>query len=102
MTTALTSYPEYRDSGVKWLGEVPSHWDMSRLKELAETQLSNVDKKSVEDESEVRLCNYVDVYYHDRIHGEMEFMTATAAPVEVRRFSLREGDVLITKDSETW
>ena len=96
------SYPKYRDSGIEWLEEIPAHWEVRRLKECASAWLSNVDKKSVEGEPEVRLCNYVDVYYHDRIHGEMEFMTATATPAQVRKFSLREGDVLITKDSETW
>ena len=25
-------YPEYKDSGVEWLGEVPVHWLLSRLK----------------------------------------------------------------------
>ena len=94
-------YPAYKDSGVEWLGEIPAHWVMRRLKGCANARLSNVDKKSVEGEPEVRLCNYVDVYYQDRIHGEMEFMTATATPAQVRNFSLREGDVLITKDSET-
>lgn len=24
-------YPAYKDSGVEWLGEVPGHWDVSRL-----------------------------------------------------------------------
>jgi type I restriction enzyme S subunit len=24
-------YPEYKDSGVEWLGEVPAHWDVTRL-----------------------------------------------------------------------
>ena len=26
-------YPEYRDSGVEWLGDVPAHWEVGRLKE---------------------------------------------------------------------
>jgi type I restriction enzyme S subunit len=25
-------YPEYRQSGVEWLAEVPIHWDINRLK----------------------------------------------------------------------
>jgi len=29
------TYPEYRDSGVQWLGEVPSHWETRRLKYAA-------------------------------------------------------------------
>ena len=24
-------YPEYKDSGVEWLGEVPGHWEVFRL-----------------------------------------------------------------------
>lgn len=27
-------YPSYRDSGVEWLGEVPSHWEVHRLGRL--------------------------------------------------------------------
>ena len=28
----MTSYPEYKSSGVDWLGEIPTHWQASRLK----------------------------------------------------------------------
>lgn len=28
------AYPEYKDSGVEWLGEVPTHWDCTALKRL--------------------------------------------------------------------
>ena len=27
-------YPEYKDSGVEWLGEVPGHWDLKRFKRI--------------------------------------------------------------------
>ena len=95
-------YPEYRDSGVEWLGEIPAHWEVKRLKTLASVQLSNVDKHSEESQVPVTLCNYVDVYYNDLITADLEFMSATATPEQVRRFLLRAGDVLITKDSESW
>ena len=95
-------YPEYRDSGVEWLGEIPAHWNVRRLKNIASVQLSNVDKKTVEGQAPVKLCNYVDVYYNDFITAGLKFMTATATPDQVRRFRLRTGDVLITKDSESW
>ena len=32
---ALKPYPAYKDSGVEWLGEVPEHWDTSKIKGLA-------------------------------------------------------------------
>ena len=28
-----TAYPDYRDSGVEWLGKVPKHWKVKRLKD---------------------------------------------------------------------
>jgi type I restriction enzyme S subunit len=32
MIADLKSYPAYKDSGVAWLGEVPEHWGVRRLK----------------------------------------------------------------------
>jgi len=95
-------YPAYKDSGVEWLGEIPKHWKVRRLKTLASVELSNVDKKSIEGQIAVELCNYTDVYYNEHITADLEFMAATASSEQVRRFSLRSGDVLITKDSESW
>ena len=28
-------YPAYKDSGTEWLGEIPAHWEVKRLKEFA-------------------------------------------------------------------
>ena len=95
-------YTEYKESGVDWLREIPAHWEMKRLKTVAALQLSNVDKHSEEGQVPVRLCNYVDVYYNDFITANLDFMNATATPDQMRRFRLRVGDVVVTKDSESW
>jgi type I restriction enzyme S subunit len=72
-----------------------------RLKHLASIAVSNVDKKTVSDERSVRLCNYTDVYYNERITAELPFMEATASADQIASFGLRADDVLLTKDSET-
>lgn len=90
-----------KDSDVAWLGKIPKHWELRRLKELSEIQNSNVDKKFHEHEIPVLLCNYVDVYKNDFIHGKLDFMPASADVSEIKRFQIRKDDVLITKDSET-
>ena len=95
------TYDSYKDSGFEWLGEVPSGWDVERLKIGATVLSSNVDKKTIEGELPVRLCNYTDVYYHDKITAEINFMEASAKPEEIIKFTLCNGDVVITKDSET-
>ena len=95
-------YPDYKDSGVEWLGEIPAHWEAKRLKDVASVQLSNVDKKTEEGQPPVQLCNYVDVYYNETITADLEFMRASATREQRQRFQLRVGDVVITKDSESW
>lgn len=35
MIANLKPYPVMKDSGVPWLGEVPEHWDVSKVKNLA-------------------------------------------------------------------
>lgn len=102
-TTGLDPSPRLKPSGVEWLGDVPEHWEMCRLKHVAVYRTSSVDKKTKEGELPVRLCNYTDVYYGSRIRvSACEFMQATASSDEVERFKLCDGDVLITKDSEDW
>ncbi|MDP4270833.1 MAG: restriction endonuclease subunit S [Bacteroidota bacterium] len=41
----LHKYPEYKDSGVEWLGEIPSHWEIVKLKRLfrEKKKITNVD-----------------------------------------------------------
>ncbi len=95
-------YPRYKPSGIDWLGEVPEHWEVKRLKTSARYCVSNVDKVPSGDELPVRLCNYTDVYYHEHIGPGMGLMETTATADEILRFGLRVGDVLITKDSEEW
>jgi type I restriction enzyme, S subunit len=98
---SFPKYPEYKDSGVEWLGDVPAHWCLERLKRISSVIPSNVDKKAYEGQGAVRLCNYTDVYYNDEITAEIDFMEATASEDEIRKFTLRAGDTIITKDSES-
>lgn len=93
-------YPVYKDSGNQWINEVPEHWKVKRLRHVATFNNSNVDKKSYEDQNEVMLCNYTDVYYNEFITSNLEFMNATASDAEIEKFKLKQGDVIITKDSE--
>ncbi len=95
-------YSTYKSSGTEWLGDVPAHWEVKRLRHASEMRVSNVDKHTKEYESRVSLCNYVDVYNNEYITERIEFMSATATLAEIGRFRLEVGDVLITKDSEKW
>lgn len=102
VTRGLDPKVKFKPSGVEWIGDIPEHWDARRLRTLAAVRASGVDKNTNEDEVPVMLCNYVDVYKNDRITAAIDFMKATATPEEIRAFELKAGDVIITKDSESW
>lgn len=91
---------KYKETGIEWLGKIPEHWQHTTIKNHFYVVPSNVDKKIKDNEIAVELCNYVDVYYNDFIDLSVPFMEATAKENEVRKFQLKEKDVLITKDSE--
>ena len=82
--------------------ELPSGWKLEKLKFFANIRNSNVDKTISEDEEPVRLCNYTDVYYNDRITPDLAFMAGSATKAEIERFHLKRHQVIITKDSEGW
>ena len=100
VTRGLNPDVKTKDSGIEWLGAMPVEWKIKKLKFVAAVQPSNVDKKSKENEKEVRLCNYTDVYYNEEITDDLSLMKATASDVQIRKFTLKRGDTIITKDSE--
>lgn len=49
---SLPRYPNYKDSGVEWLGEVPGHWKTKRIRFVAElnpskSEISQLDRDTV-------------------------------------------------------
>ncbi len=34
MSLTLNPYSEYKDSGLPWLGEIPAHWRLQRIKHI--------------------------------------------------------------------
>jgi restriction endonuclease S subunit len=74
-----------------------------KLADIANIEISGVDKKTIEGETPVRLCNFVDVYYNWAVTKEKAkaFMKASAKQTEIDKCSIGKGMVAITKDSET-
>lgn len=92
-TGKWTSYPAYKDSGVEWLGEVPTHWEVKRLKYSASIN----DEVLPETTDPDMHLSYVDIGSVHPIHG----ITSTAemafedAPSRARRI-VRDGDTIVS------
>lgn len=66
--TKIKPYPKYKPSGVEWLGDVPKHWEMKRLKYC----FSLKTKKAVTDENPIALEN-IESWTGRLIETESEF-----------------------------
>lgn len=90
---SFTPYPAYKDSGIDWLGEIPAHWQVTRLKQLA---LLNPEALSEDTDPALQMV-YVDIGGVDslgRIVGQ-EHLTFASAPSRARRL-VRHGDVIVS------
>ena len=74
-----------------------------KLSDVAKVEISSVDKKTKDGETPVRLCNFTDVYHNWAITSDMAdtFMEASANSNEIKKFTIKKGQVAFTKDSET-
>ena len=89
----LNPYPTYKDSGVEWLGELPAHWEVKRLKHLA-TVNDEALPETTDPDMEIA---YVDIGNVDSIQGitDVEELVFEDAPSRARRI-VRQGDVIIS------
>ncbi len=86
-------YPEHRDSGVEWLGEIPAHWEIERLKYLATLN----DEALAESTNPNFEMDYVDIGSVDAVAGitGTEAIVFEKAPSRARRV-VRSGDVIVS------
>ncbi|QYS88811.1 restriction endonuclease subunit S [Flavobacterium davisii] len=85
-----------------WQNKISSDRKIVPLFYIADFSISPVDKIIKEEEEKVSLCNYTDVYKNKYITSDLEFMEGSASENEINRFQIQDGDILITKDSESW
>ena len=75
VTRGLDPDAPTRDSGVKWLGEIPAHWDVVRLKTVSNMRSGeSITASSIEARGEYpvfggnRLCGYTAAYTNEGEH----------------------------------
>jgi type I restriction enzyme, S subunit len=86
-------YPQYKDSGVEWLGEVPGHWETAPLKTVTTHNDDVLDETTAADFE----ISYVDISSVDGLSGikDKETMLFSNAPSRARR-RVKHGDVIVS------
>lgn len=86
-------YPAYKDSGIEWLGEIPEHWEVIRLKYIAGINQEVLSEDTAAD----YLLKYVDISNVDSYGAILnaQEMRFEAAPSRARRV-VKDGDTIIS------
>ncbi len=100
MIADLKTYPEMKDSGVEWLGEVPEHWEVRQLGRIGQFSKGNGGTKEDEVADGVPCVRYGDLYTQHRY-----FVINSRACVNEEKVAdytpILHGDVLFAVSSET-
>ena len=87
-------YPEYNDSCIEWIGQVPSHWSRCRIKNIAQINPSKSEVRSKDPNSEISFLPMEAI--SDR--GALDLSrTKMISEVLTGYTYLAEGDVMLAK-----
>ena len=89
----MNRYERYKDSGIPWLGEIPEHWNICRLKDEVTFNDEVLGDKTDEDYEIL----YVDISSVSLIEGivQKEPMSFENSPSRARRI-VKNGDVIVS------
>ena len=93
-TRRFRPYPEYRDAGVEWLGEIPAHWDARRLRFVVETSISKSEVSDLDPAIEVSFVPMEAI----RKYGGIDLDSTKPLSAVVDGYTyFRNGDVIVAK-----
>jgi type I restriction enzyme, S subunit len=95
---SFPKYPHYKDSGVEWLGEVPEHWRIDRLKRSTVATKGGVWGAEAQGDSDDLICVRVADFDRQKLEVRLEEPTIrnVAQSERVGRI-LQPGDLLLEK-----
>ncbi len=99
VTRGLDANVTMRDSGVEWIGEVPAHWKIKRLRLIGNTQ-NGVSAGADYFGSGYPFVSYGDVYNNRELPVTVKGL-AKSSDEDRKQYSVEKGDVLFTRTSET-
>jgi type I restriction enzyme, S subunit len=99
VTHGLNPDVSMRDSGVEWIGEVPEHWEIKKLRYLGLTQ-NGISAGAEYFGSGYPFVSYGDVYKNRQLPRKVSGL-ANSSQNDQEQYSIKNGDVLFTRTSET-
>lgn len=90
-------YAEYKDSGVEWLGEIPSHWDLYSLKRSVDKCTNGFWGGEPDGRNDLCVLRVADFNRDNFTINEDKLTLRSVLPKEAESRLLKKGDLLIEK-----
>lgn len=100
VTRGLNPDAPMRDSGVSWLGEVPAHWAITRLKFVAAVQTGIAKGKDTADKQAIAVPYLRVANVQDGFLDLEHVATIDVEPEQLARYRLQPGDVLMNEGGD--
>lgn len=98
LVTKYQQYEEYKDSGVEWLGEIPSHWEISSLKRCVDGCTNGIWGSEPEEGSDNTIVLRVADFDRNKLEiSEDKLTLRNILPKESESRLLKKGDLLLEK-----
>ncbi|EGK8076737.1 restriction endonuclease subunit S [Campylobacter lari] len=100
ITKGLDKNVNFKDSGIEWLGEIPQHWEIRKLKYIISDKLTYGANETAE-LSIKEYPRYIRITDFDE-NGFLKNDTFKSLPLEIaKNFLLNEGDILFARSGAT-
>jgi type I restriction enzyme S subunit len=96
----MEKYDTYKDSGIEWIGAIPAHWEVKRLKYLVNDKLKYGANESAlyENREDPRYIRITDFGHN----GKLKRDTFKSLPLQTaKEYLLESGDILLARSGAT-
>ena len=102
MIADLTPYPAMKDSGVEWLGNVPEHWDVRRLKSVLAQPITDGPHLTPQFlPSGIPFLSVDNIQNGELVFENCRYISAEDHAEFSKKAAPRHGDILLAKAAST-
>lgn len=100
VTQGINPEVEMKDSGIEWIGEIPKHWEVKRLKNILKTKLQyGANESGVEYATGLpRYIRISDFGLDGKLNEEKKI---SLPPDKAKHYQLKDGDILFARSGAT-
>jgi type I restriction enzyme S subunit len=103
VTKGLNPDVRMKDSGVEWLGEIPSHWEMTTVRYFYDVKLGKMLDSNKQNGNDLvkPYLRAANIHWNEILLDEVGVNEMEFSESQLERYALQSGDLLVTEGGVT-